>query len=299
MDHRSFVAGIDPDMRTTLTERTDKPALIRLALLIGIMALLGAIILARPPLWWVAVPVLGILTAFLFTLQHECTHKTPFRSPILSEWVGHISGFLIVQPFLWFRYFHLAHHKYTNDPERDPELTGDPKPQTLAAFVAHLSCIGYWRDKIVLLAQNARGDLIESYIPAQAKPRLRREARLMLAAYLGAAILIGLMPGLFWVWPGPLLFGFPVLRLYLLAEHGRCPTVANMFQNTRTTFTNRMVRLIAWNMPYHTEHHVFPAVPFHQLPALHDLTKAHLQQVEHGYGRFSAGYLRHISATSE
>ena len=64
----------------------------------------------------------------------------------------------------------------------------------------------------------------------------------------------------------PVLLGQPALRLYLLAEHGDCPRVANMFENTRTTFTTAMMRFLAWNMPYHVEHHVYPQVPFYRLP---------------------------------
>ena len=72
---------------------------------------------------------------------------------------------------------------------------------------------------------------------------------------------------LLWVWIIPALLGQPFLRLYLLAEHGCCAFVANMFENSRTTFTGPLVRFLAWNMPYHAEHHAFPTVPFYRLPA--------------------------------
>lgn len=49
-----------------------------------------------------------------------------------------------------------------------------------------------------------------------------------------------------------------------------------MFLNTRTTLTTRVVRFLAWNMPYHAEHHAMPSVPFHKLPVLHDMTAARL-----------------------
>lgn len=66
--------------------------------------------------------------------------------------------------------------------------------------------------------------------------------------------------------------------------------VADMFANSRTTFTTAAVRWIAWNMPYHAEHHAFPAVPFHRLPQLHRLTRPHLKTTETGYARFAARY---------
>ena len=95
-------------------------------------------------------------------------------------------------------------------------------------------------------------------------------------------------------WLLPLVLGQPFLRLYLLAEHGRCPMVANMFENTRTTFTNRIVRFLAWNMPYHAEHHAMPMVPFHALPALHAEVQTHLKSVSHGYVEFTADYARDL-----
>ena len=41
-----------------------------------------------------------------------------------------------------------------------------------------------------------------------------------------------------------------------------------------------------WNMPYHTEHHVFPAVPFHALGKVHQLMRDKLEVVERGYVHF-------------
>ena len=115
----------------------------------------------------------------------------------------------------------------------------------------------------------------------------------MIAAYatLTAASAATGSTALLWFWIIPALLGQPFLRLYLLAEHARCPHVANMLANTRTTFTNRLVRWLAWNMPYHAEHHAYPAVPFHQLPALHDIARRHLLVTENGYARFNRRYL--------
>jgi fatty acid desaturase len=64
-----------------------------------------------------------------------------------------------------------------------------------------------------------------------------------------------------------------------------------MFENTRTTFTTALVRFLAWNMPYHVEHHVYPAVPFHNLPALHHLIRDELRVTAKGYAAFTRDYL--------
>src|SRR4029077_531884 len=75
----------------------------------------------------------------------------------------------------------------------------------------------------------------------------------------------------------------PFLRPYLLAEHTACAFTRDCLENTRTTRTLAVVRLFAWNMPYHAEHHAFPAVPFHALPRLHAHVRARLANLEPGY----------------
>ncbi len=94
-----------------------------------------------------------------------------------------------------------------------------------------------------------------------------------------------------WVWILPVLVGQPTLRLYLLAAHGDCPRVADLFLNTRTIFTTGVMRFLAWNMPYHTEHHVYPQVPFHQLLTLHKVMRGYLNVTADGYVAFTKGYL--------
>ena len=34
---------------------------------------------------------------------------------------------------------------------------------------------------------------------------------------------------------------------------------------------NPLFRFVYWNMNYHTEHHMFPMVPYHALPKLHEM----------------------------
>ena len=291
-DHRAFLSRVSADQRRALTETRDGPALRRIALHAAVIGTGMAWIALALPLWWLMIWPTGIALAFLFTLQHECTHKTPFRTPWLNEGIGHVTGLLLVQPFLWFRAFHMAHHRYTNLPGQDPELDGD-KPETWAEIIWHLATTGYWVSKGHVLWQNAVGHPEASYVSDRLRPILKREARLYLAAYalLFVASVLWLGPLLLWIWLLPLLTGFPVLRLYLLAEHGRCPQVANMFENTRTTYTGRLVRFFAWNMPYHTAHHVWPTVPFFKLPDLNAQMQDELRVTSPSYRAFTADYV--------
>lgn len=290
MDHKAWLAALPAADRAALAVRVNGPGLWHLAGHGGLIMALGAAIAAGVPGWWLLLPMQGVALVFLFTLEHEATHKTPFASEALNEAVGRVCGFLLLLPFGWFRLFHLAHHRWTNIEGRDPELEGG-KPETLRACAWHVTGLPYWGAQGRLLWRLARGQERAAYLPPGALPRLRREARAMLAGYALCAASLWVTPVLLWVWLVPVLMGQPMLRLYLLAEHGDCPRVADMFLNTRTTFTTALVRFLAWNMPYHTEHHVAPQVPFHRLPALHARMRVHLGISERGYVAFTRAYL--------
>jgi fatty acid desaturase len=290
MDHREFLATLPPDLRDRLTKRSDGPGLRHLAAHLGASLLTGGLIAAGVPGWWLLLPVQGILIASLFMLEHEATHRTPFRTVWLNDGAGRLAGFLLVLPFEWFRAFHMAHHRWTNLPGQDPELAG-PKPETLRAWVWHVSGLPYWAAQVRLMARLAGGRATEGFVAEGAKARVVAEARAMVAGYALVALTLVWTDLVLWVWVVPVLVGQPFLRVYLLAEHGDCPEVANMFQNTRTTFTTRTVGWLAWNMPYHVEHHVWPTVPFHRLPEVHGLMKDALQVTADGYAAFTKGYL--------
>ncbi|MGE0746193.1 MAG: fatty acid desaturase [Rhodospirillales bacterium] len=271
-----FVARTDliprDDLRA-LSRRSDGPALLHLASHLGALALSGTAITFAAGTWWLAPAMLvhGVLLVFLFTSHHECIHGTAFRTRWLNDAANWVFAVLLAYPRTWFRCFHFAHHRYTQDPARDPELL-QAMPATRAAFAWWATGLPYWYGKLRLILRIAATAKVQpAFVPPAQKPAVVRECRIILACWAGVAALAAatdpLAPLLYWI--GPALLGQPFLRLYLNAEHGGCAYTGDMLQNARTTLAGPVVRWLAWNMPYHTEHHVFPAVPYHALPAVH------------------------------
>lgn len=296
LDHRSLIAGLSDDQREALLSRADGPGLRQAAAHLGAILLTGVLILFETPLQPLLILIQGILIVFLFTALHETIHKTAFKSPALNKTMAFVSGFLLALPPEWFRYFHFAHHRHTNDPARDPELA-KPKPETFGAYVWYLSGLPVWASHLRTLVTNAAGRNNDSFVSPKSAAKVTAEARLFLALYalLAALSLAFQSTVLLWVWLIPMLVGQPFLRAYLLAEHAGCPQIPDMLANSRTTFTNALVRFLAWNMPYHAEHHAFPAVPFHKLADFHALTRPHLKVTEQGYKRFHLKLLRSLA----
>ncbi len=265
---------------------------------LGLLLPTGAAILAAPGAWWLLPAVLhGILLVFLFAPLHESVHRTAFRTGWLNRVVGDLAGFVLILPPRWFSAFHFAHHRFTQDPERDPELAS-PKPTTLLGYAWIVSGIEYWFRTTRGLLRRAVGVAPESFLDDRLRARSIVEARAYLAAYAAlAAASVALGSDLaLKLWAVPVLLGQPFLRLYLLSEHWGCPTVKDYWSNTRSTVSMAPIRWLAWNMPNHAEHHANPAIPFHALPDYARLMEGARVHEARGYAPFHAGRIADLAA---
>lgn len=237
--------------------------------------------------WWLVPAMLahGVALVALFAPLHEGSHRTVFHTRWPNHAMAWVAGLLLILPPSWFRQFHLAHHRHTQDMERDPELA-EPKPRTLSGYLWVASGIPFWRNAVSNLIRLAFGRLAGmDYLSAREKPAAVREARIFIAIYAalagGGVLLSSTAPLVYWLIP--VLLGQPFLRLFLLAEHTGCSETSDGLTNTRTTLASAPVRWLMWNMPYHAEHHLYPSVPFHALPVLHCDIREHLRVVAPGY----------------
>ena len=276
---------LPPGTLRDLQARSDRAGLLHLGAHLLCIAAAGVLVLALRGSFLVlpAMAVLGVLEVALFAPLHETTHRTPFRSLWLNRLTGWVAGFLLLLPPEGFRLFHLAHHRHTQDPDRDPEIMGAP-PFTQARYLWVLTGLPYWGAQARALLRAASGRGLPPWIPTAAGRHVVREARLYLALYvlLLATIAFG-TPLALLLWVVPVLFGQPVLRWVLLAEHHGCPQGQDRYVNTRTTLAGSAMAWLFWNANFHTEHHLAPGVPFHALPRLHRHLRGHLGSLEPSY----------------
>jgi len=277
VNHRAKPLG--PTVLRELSARSNLRGAVRAASHYGTIVIVGALIgwvSSRYGIAW-ALPLIavqGFFVAFLFMAVHETAHKTAFRSRALNLAVGHLSAFAIALPYEYYCLFHWDHHRYTQDPDKDPELIVGPKPrsdtQLAIAYSGLLQVAGRAR---LMLRHALTGNVSARWIPGQKRDAIVKEARLYLAGYVLLMVMSLAMATatLLWVWVIPLLLGQLILRPYLYAEHIGCEQTRSAFDNTRTTDTAIFVKWFAWNMPYHVEHHAYPSVPFHALPKLNQI----------------------------
>ncbi|MDF1751077.1 MAG: fatty acid desaturase [Alphaproteobacteria bacterium] len=283
-----------------LSQRSDARGLLQFGGHMGLILLLalGAWQVKAAWGWIMALPIqflLGVALIFLFAPAHECVHRTAFATRWINDAVAAFTGWILMLPPQYFRAFHLEHHRHTQIPGKDPELAGKAIG-SVGQYLWHITGIPYWRAAVTGLITHALGRGMEPFLTGRTARSVQREAQIFLALY-GLAMVVSVWIGswaLLTYWLIPVVMAQPCLRLYLLAEHGLCPMVDDMFRNTRTTLTNPVIRALAWNMPYHTEHHAFMAVPFHRLPEVHALFQDRIAEQTPGYLAFHKDYLREL-----
>ena len=262
-------------------QRSDQPAIrdtiLLFALMVGFAA--GGIYL-----WgsWYAVPfwaAYGVLYGSAMDSRwHECSHGTAFRTRWMNEWLYQVACFMMIRNPVAWRWSHTRHHTDTIIVGRDPEIVTQ-KPISFLRLLQNYVGIMDVISGLKVMLINARGRLdpeTETYIPEMDRQKAISVARvwvLIYAATLAATfalqswiplMLIGL----------PRIYGAWHMALTGMTQHaGLADNAIDHRLNSRTVYMNPISRFIYWNMNYHVEHHMFPTVPYHALPALHQRIK--------------------------
>jgi fatty acid desaturase len=291
-----------------LMERTDRPAIRDTLIYYGAMIAFAGIGIALWPSWWSAPFWLayGVLYGSASDSRwHECGHGTAFRTAWMNKVVFEIASFMIMRNSVAWRWSHARHHTDTVIVGRDPEIAV-MRPPVLIKVVGNFFGIFDAIDYFKRLAQNiVSGPTAEerTYIPESEWGKLTRVARISAAIY-GVTILAAVS----WGSILPLMvIGLP--RLYgawhhvmtgLLQHGGLADNVTDHRLNSRTVLMNPVSRFIYWNMNYHVEHHMFPMVPYHRLPALHERIKDDLPaptpSILAGYREMWPAFLRQLKS---
>ena len=276
-----YHSATDRRAMKALMRRSDQPALRDSAVLLGVMLISAAGGVYFWGSWW-CLPfwlVYGVLYGSAMDSRwHECGHGTAFKSQWLNQWHYQIASFCMMRnPAAW-RWSHSRHHSNTIIVGRDPEIAVMRPPQ-LARLLLNFFGLPDVYQALRSMLRYAAGKLdadIQDYVPATEHNKICTVARIWLLIYLGTGVaawqLQSILPFM--------LIGLP--RMYgawhhvmtgLLQHGGLAEDVVDHRLNTRTVYMNPISRFIYWNMNYHVEHHMFPMVPYHALPKLHQLIK--------------------------
>lgn len=264
-----------------LMKRADQPAIRDTFLWIGAMVVFAGIGIALWPSWW-SVPfwlAYGVLYGSASDSRwHECGHGTAFRTGWMNDAVYHIASFMIMRNPVAWRWSHARHHTDTIIVGRDPEIAA-MRPPALARMLLNVVGVPDAIAGMTRMLVNASGRVDPeevTFIPDSEQPKVIRVARIWTAIYaatFGLVVITGSILPLMVIGLPRLYGAWHFIMCGYLQHGGLADNVLDHRLNSRTVHMNPVSRFIYLNMNYHVEHHMFPMVPYHRLPALHERIK--------------------------
>ncbi|BBM85948.1 fatty acid desaturase [Candidatus Uabimicrobium amorphum] len=256
--------------------------------------------------WWeLTIAFIGyaVVGCSLFACEHETVHNTAFKSRSLNRFAAFLCGIGHLYAPTAFRELHFTHHRHTHIPGKDPEISlgGKPAPSVVAnlpMYLGWLSGFPLLLFKLNMLVSGTLGmpeflrRMLFPFINQKVRKQLALESMFILGVHIGVVFFaIFVHPGFWGILIGQVI-AHCVLANYLILEHNGLPHEGNILQKTRSIQTNRFIKLVMWNMPYHAEHHAYPGVPFHALPQLSREISNELVHKQDGHFRFHLKMLK-------
>jgi fatty acid desaturase len=292
---------IDKETLRQLTQRSDARGWLQAGSFLLIYAALTACTVYFFTMrWWLPMATACYVHALFLNMMsmaaavHELSHGTAFRTKPVNEFFLYFFSFLTWNNPVHFRASHiLNHHPFTVHRGLDKEVIQAPVKEKLN-WVNILSWSTFdWPWFSVFIRVNilhALGKTDADFFfwdPLFPKDDPRRKemcawARVMVGAYIvaiAAAIIFHVWVVIFLAFS--CFFARILANLTGAIQHtGLGSDIPDWRSVCHTVNVNPVVRYLYWNMNYHTEHHMYAAVPFFNLPKLRaaiekDVPKAH------------------------
>jgi fatty acid desaturase len=293
--YRGLVPLMRPDNRTNIGYIAREYAFLA-AVLYGCHSLVVALAsgsLAQAQ--FVPLAILGmVLVAVgqhrLSGLAHDASHHVLFKNRLANELVADLFlMFPIVAITQTYRAAHLGHHRFVNDPARDPDLmrlnAHEPQnfPMTKTAFWHKYVALGLWPPTMLryLLGRAKAANLGVDGLKTHRGAYSKRVARSMRGAYWLSLLAVVHLTGswtIFWLfWVVPLLTAYPILmQLREIAHHSNAPDDGDL-TNSRVFRINPLLSaaVFPYGQAFHLTHHLFARVPHYRIARAHEILCGH------------------------
>lgn len=214
------------------------------------------------PLWaGFLIATANIMLSYLpsHEAQHDIIAKPGSKLRWLNQTVGHLSTIPLVLPYRVARLTHLEHHKHTNDPDLDPDISTKAAGPLQAIWGSIRN-----RQPRVDGGFNAYGEALV---------RIGRPDAI-LDAVIYEIVFYGTLFGLAWsgyaveaalLWWLPRHIALTYIQYYLSWAPHHPGTKQGRYRNTRS-FRSILGNIGSMGMQYHIVHHLHPRIPLYRTP---------------------------------
>lgn len=238
------------------------------AFVLGAMVLLLWLFAAENLSLWIAIPAYAALTYMSYTPLHEAVHSNIHGKHEHLKWVNDLCGYLvaalIMVPYSTHKVEHFTHHRYTNQPDKDPDYVVSNMRHGFFSFVAS----GFhflWVQITFLFRDYWKTTSLKDRAIYLAEIVLTVAWRVAFGLWVGTAEVAWLLVG------GYLIGAFFTAYWFAYRPHHPYDNV-NRYQNTNSLIVPVWMKPLEWfwlGQNLHSIHHLFPRVPFYHYHALH------------------------------
>ena len=287
---------VSKDDLAKLNQRSDVLGMLQTLGYLGVLALTGtaAFVVWQKFAWYWSIPLCFVHAAcwhFLINGFHELIHDSVFKTRALNRFFLWVYSFLGQYNHIHFWASHTEHHKFTLHPPDDLEVTL-PQGHSWKGFLkgAFINYRGPWW-QLKNHARIATGRLEGAWEHHLFDDNPREYRKLMnweRFLIVGHLAIVG-VSCYYRLWIIPFLvtlaphYAGGLHHLCNGAQHiGLCDNAPDFRLCCRTIYLNPVFQFLYWHMNYHTEHHMYAAVPCYNLPKLHRLIKSDMPPCPNG-----------------
>lgn len=207
----------------------------------------------------------------LFT--HEAVHGTLSANKTLNAVLGAACAIPVLQNFSAYRVLHLRHHQHLGE-DGDPDHYANYTRWTWLVFTMNWArlIIGY---PVYIVAIPILG-----FKHGDTKARLGIIAEIAVTVIVATLIWLSPVPAswILHVWLIPMLVINVMVNIRGMSQHTLLEDADDEVRGTRSILTGPVVRFFMCNENYHLEHHLYPGVPWHHLPQVHEALEGDLRK---------------------
>ncbi|MGH8506374.1 MAG: fatty acid desaturase family protein [Stenotrophobium sp.] len=217
---------------------------------------------------WAAILIYAALTYMSYTPLHEAAHGNIHGGQDRYQWLNDLCGYLVAPvisvPFSTHKVEHFTHHRYTNQPDKDPDYVVSGMRHGFVAFILHGLQFLWSQNTFLFREYWATAVLREKLI-------YWGEVLFSLGWRIAFVLLVSRESDLTLLVVGYLIGAFFTAYWFAYRPHHPYEDAAR-YRNTNSLIMPTWMKPLEWfwlGQNLHSIHHLFPRVPFYRYHALH------------------------------